>query len=84
MASLQLMSCRNTPMPDGRIRRFDVTAAAVMAEGRRSAVPEVPIEIAAAATEAASTPSRTRELCISASILVAIVGTLGLVVVFFG
>ena len=71
-------------MPDGRVRQFDMTAAAVMAEGRRPAAPEVPIEIAAPASEDASAPSRTREICISAGILVAIVGTLGLVVVFFG
>ena len=81
------MSCRNTQLPDGRVRRFDITAATIMAEAQRnaSAIPEVPVTIeTASAPEAAAAPSRTREICISAGILVTIVGTLSLVVVFFG
>ena len=75
-------------MPNGRIRQFDVTAAAVMAEGRRVAesrrVAEVPIQIAdAVESTVAPAPSRSQEICISVSILVTIVGVLGLVVVFF-
>ena len=82
------MSCRNIEMPNGRIRQFDVTAAAVMAEGRRVAesrrVAEVPIQIAdAVESTVAPAPSRSQEICISVSILVTIVGVLGLVVVFF-
>ena len=74
------MSCRNTPLPDGRMRQFDVTAAAVMAEGRRTT--EVPVTIDDPAPAPAGS-SRAREICISAGILVVIVGGLVTALVFF-
>ena len=76
---------------DGRVRRFDVTAAAVMAEGRRN-VRAVDVELAEAAAgpvEAVmaatlpKAPSRARELCISATIFVAILGAIGIAVALF-
>ena len=78
-------SCRDTQLADGRPRQFDVTAATVMAEGRRAAVNAATVsEETAADVEAGSAttppPSRTRQLVISAGIVVAIVGSIGLVV----
>ena len=75
------MSCREVPLPDGRVRNFDVNAAAAMAESRRAISTEVPVTIEGDAP--AQPASRTQEICISASILVVIVGALGLVVYFF-
>lgn len=77
------MSCR-IDVPDGRPRRLDVTAAAVVAQNMRT-TPDV--ETPAAPAPLASTPtapSRAQELCISATILVGIVSAIGVVVVVFG
>ena len=83
------MSCR-AELPDGRARRFDVTAAAIMAESRRGAAADVEMAapVVPAATPVATPvvetedapPSRSREICISLSILAAILGTIGIVV----
>jgi hypothetical protein len=73
----QSMSSCRVDLPDGRPRRLDVTAAAITARRPES------VEIAIDPPDAPASSSRTREICISAGILVGILTALGVVVVVF-
>ena len=82
------MSRCGVELPDGRARRFEVTAAAVKAQGRRS-VQNSDIESSTAEpvstlnTDDNSSPapvSKTREICISMTIVFAIVSAVGVII----
>lgn len=76
------MSCR-AELPDGRARRFDITAAAVMAENRRVQNTDIETSMPEAEKETPASPaqsSRAREICISASIFIAVIGAIGVIV----
>lgn len=79
-----MSSCR-TNLPDGRPRRLNMNATALVAETIRPTPPPPDPELAQPelpSTEDAGT-SRAREICISVTILVSIVSVIGFVIVAF-
>ena len=80
-------SCRAT-LPDGRLRRFDVTAAAVTAEARRTEVrdeeaAQTSAAVASVVEAAAPKPVRSgSEICISIGIVAGILTAIGAAIAF--